>query len=100
MYSTGVIRSAMTAEPSTSLESHGSSDVSSVSSSSRGYDRSLFVEDPPLSMKCPVCKLILRDPHLLSCCGAHICEVNYYTSVLYSTTLFCICCIQYSVEET
>ena len=58
-----------------SLGSHGSSDHSSMSSSSRGYDRGLFVDEPPLSLQCPACNLTLRDPHLLSCCGAHICEV-------------------------
>lgn len=34
-----------------------------------------FVQQPPESLQCPVCLLILRDPHLLSCCGAKVCAV-------------------------
>ena len=33
-----------------------------------------FVEDPPEKYECPVCLLVLRDPHLLSCCGVKVCE--------------------------
>lgn len=32
-----------------------------------------FVESPPAHYECPVCLLILRDPHILSCCGKKIC---------------------------
>ena len=60
--------------------------ISKVDNSpSQGYSESIFVTSPDLSFKCPECCLILRDPHLLSCCGSHVCEVN---SVLY--VLFCI----------
>ena len=41
-----------------------------------GYDSGLFVDDPPKYLECPLCLSILREPHLLSCCGAHICEVS------------------------
>ncbi len=41
-----------------------------------GYEDSVFVEVPPDSLACPVCLLVLKEPHLLSCCGAHICEVS------------------------
>ena len=33
-----------------------------------------FLEDPPPKYECPVCLLVLRDPHLLSCCGLKVCE--------------------------
>ena len=40
-----------------------------------GYDCE-FVETPPkaLQVKCPVCLLVLREPHLTSCCGNSFCE--------------------------
>ena len=38
-----------------------------------GYDCE-FVDSLPDSLTCPVCLLPFRDPHLLSCCGANICE--------------------------
>ena len=41
-----------------------------------GYDDNDFVDSPPESLKCPVCLLVLREPHLLSCCGSHLCQVN------------------------
>ena len=37
-----------------------------------GYDHD-FV-DPPKDLECPVCMLVLRDPHLISCCGNHFCR--------------------------
>ena len=33
-----------------------------------------FVDSPPESWECPVCLLVLREPHLLSCCGVKICQ--------------------------
>ena len=33
-----------------------------------------FVESPSDSLECPVCLLVLREPHLLSCCGVKICH--------------------------
>lgn len=33
-----------------------------------------FLEDPPAKYECPICLLVLRDPHLLSCCGVKVCE--------------------------
>ena len=46
--------------------------------SSGGYDDDIFV-DPPKEhdgFYCPVCLLVLKEPHLLSCCGKHACEVR------------------------
>lgn len=39
-----------------------------------GYDLQ-FVEPPPESLRCPICYLILRDPHLTVCCGRHYCQI-------------------------
>ena len=39
-----------------------------------GYDCE-FVSPPPKSLECPVCLLILRDPHVISCCGNEFCQV-------------------------
>lgn len=33
-----------------------------------------FVEGPAENWECPICKLILFHPQLLSCCGNHLCE--------------------------
>ena len=33
-----------------------------------------FVDPIPESLSCAVCLLPLRDPHLVSCCGAKYCE--------------------------
>ena len=40
---------------------------------SGGYDFD-FIEDPPEELNCSVCLLVLRDPHLTSCCGNHFCQ--------------------------
>ena len=40
---------------------------------SGGYDFD-FTEEPPEELNCPVCLLVLRDPHLTSCCGNHFCQ--------------------------
>ena len=40
-----------------------------------GYDDHIFISTPPDSLKCPVCLLVVREPHQLSCCGALICQV-------------------------
>ena len=39
----------------------------------RGYDYE-FVAAPPKSLECPVCLLILHDPHIISCCGNEFCQ--------------------------
>ena len=43
-----------------------------------GYDDGIFVNPPgeDLGVHCPVCLLVLREPHLLACCGGHLCEVK------------------------
>ena len=38
-----------------------------------GYEGD-FLESPPSIYECPVCLLVLREPHLLSCCGVKICN--------------------------
>ena len=43
-----------------------------------------FVEDPPTSLICPICAMILRDPHQTRCCGCH----------------YCACCVQQLVKKT
>ena len=44
--------------------------------------------DPPDSLQCPVCLSTLKQPHLLSCCGSHMCEVSYNaTNRLYENAL-------------
>ena len=50
--------------------------LSDLEVSNGGYDDQLFLDPAPESLQCPVCLLVLRDPHLLSCCGAHICQVE------------------------
>ena len=42
-----------------------------------GYDDDCFVDLAPESLHCPVCLLVLREPHLISCCGAHLCQVSF-----------------------
>ena len=38
-----------------------------------GYEEDL-VEQLSKDYECPVCLLLLRDPHLTQCCGTHFCE--------------------------
>ena len=45
-----------------------------VPSNKGGYDYE-FVRPPPKSLECPVCLTILRDPHVISCCGHEFCQV-------------------------
>ena len=40
---------------------------------SGGFDFD-FIEEPPEELNCSVCLLVLRDPHLTSCCGNHFCQ--------------------------
>ena len=37
-----------------------------------GYE---FVSPPPKFLECPICLQILRDPHVISCCGNEFCQV-------------------------
>ena len=55
---------------------HESSQVLTLSEG--GFDDSLFINPPSPSQgfHCPVCLLVLKDPHLLSCCGKHLCRVR------------------------
>ena len=38
-----------------------------------GYNYT-FVEEPSEDFKCPICLLVLRNPHLTGCCGQNLCE--------------------------
>ena len=42
-----------------------------------GYEDHLFLDLPPESPHCPVCLLVVREPHVLVCCGTPICQVKY-----------------------
>lgn len=57
------------------LNQYSSSDDSIKTPLNSGYEDNLFLETPPESLTCPVCLLVLKEPHLLSCCGEHICKV-------------------------
>ena len=41
-----------------------------------GYEDQLFLDLPPESPHCPVCLLVVREPHVLLCCGTRICQVS------------------------
>ena len=44
----------------------------SLESFDRGFDLD-FIEITPKEFECPICLLVLRDPHLTSCCGYLFC---------------------------
>ena len=44
--------------------------------STGGYEDQLFLDLPPESPHCPVCLLVVREPHVLVCCGTPICQVS------------------------
>ena len=46
-----------------------------------GYSDVVFVESPPDSLTCPICLSALKQPHLLSCCGSHLCEVKMHYTI-------------------
>ena len=41
-----------------------------------GYECDLFLESVETELKCCKCKLILREPHRLSCCNSSVCKVS------------------------
>ena len=45
-----------------------------ASSDQEGYDYS-FLEQPDKEHCCPICLLVLRDPHQTECCGNHFCQI-------------------------
>ena len=59
-----------------------------------GYGDELFLEPPDetSSLRCPVCFLVLREPHLLSCCGSHLCQVSnqYYKRLVLLLLYRCV----------
>ena len=44
-----------------------------ASSNKGGYDCE-FVSTPAKSLECSICLLVLRNPHVIGCCGNHFCE--------------------------
>ena len=62
-----------------------------------GYDDDYFVDAAPESLHCPVCLLVLREPHLISCCGTHICQVTVL--ILSLTTIFTHILFQVCIER-
>ena len=40
-----------------------------------GYPDELFLFPPPQDLQCPICHLTVRDPYMLDCCGATLCQV-------------------------
>lgn len=44
-----------------------------------GHDDVKFLEPPPDTLMCPICLSVLYEPHLLSCCGTHICQVQCFS---------------------
>ena len=38
-----------------------------------GYDCN-YVDKPPRAYECPICLLVLRDPHMVDCCGRKYCQ--------------------------
>ena len=51
-------------------------EASRLSRSLGGYDCE-YIEQPPqyLQSECPICLVVLRDPHQVSCCGNSFCRV-------------------------
>ena len=39
-----------------------------------GYHGIVFLS-PTEDYRCPICLMVLKDPHILECCGSHICKV-------------------------
>ena len=44
-----------------------------------GYDCN-YVDKPPKAYECPICLLVLRDPHMVDCCGREVLLNMYRTS--------------------
>lgn len=40
---------------------------------SGGYD-CIYVDKPPKAYECPICLLVLRNPHMVDCCGQKYCQ--------------------------
>ena len=58
--------------------------------SQSGYCDVDFVDPPPDSLQCPVCLSTLKQPHILSCCGSLMCEVNYLYNNIIPVCFTCI----------
>ena len=39
------------------------------------YDEEVFLSPPAKELQCVICFLVARDPYMITCCGATICEV-------------------------
>ena len=64
---------ALCKDVSSSKDSH---DVVEYADPRGGYDDVEFIDPLPDSLQCPVCLSALKQPHLLECCGTHMCEVS------------------------
>ena len=67
-----------------------------------GYDDDNFVDPVPESLHCPVCLLVLREPHLISCCGTHICQVTILIvslTTIFTHILFQVCIQRIQANE-
>ena len=42
-----------------------------------GYDY-FFLEEPPSDVICPICRLVAREPHQVSCCGKIYCKECFF----------------------
>ena len=49
-----------------------STPITLTSTPQGGYDLDFL--ETPLELTCSICQLVLRDPHLTSCCGSHYCK--------------------------
>lgn len=48
-----------------------------------GYEPLMFLEAPPQHFLCPVCKLVIMNPFLMTFCGKTMCKVCIYTNTVY-----------------
>ena len=47
-----------------------------------GYEDQLILDLPPESLRCAVCLLVVREPHVLVCCGTPIYRVSTVLIIL------------------
>ena len=60
-----------------------------------GYYDVDFIDPPPDSLQCPVCLSALKQPHILSCCSSHICEVRLIQSTCINRSYYYIRTVLY-----
>lgn len=62
-----------------------------MASDQDGFDYD-FVEPPDEEYKCPICLLVLRDPHQTECCGNHFCQRCIRKQLDTSPSMVCPMC--------